>query len=263
MKTTMILLAAGFLLTGCFHDPFGPDFTPPSPPRGVTTSTGDGFIEVFWDENREPDVAGYHVYAASSYEGPYDLIGTVSSPYFVDYGVRNGYLYYYAIDAYDFAGNVSELSRDVAYDIPRPEGYNVVLSDYRVYPASSGYDFSTYSIVPYTDQYVDIYFENYNGTLYMNVRTDSDIQDMGLTSSIVDVREAPASGWSTTHDVLLAAGHTYVVWTWDDHYAKFRVTSLSSGRVVFDWAYQLVESNPLLKRDVGERKATAFEEKVR
>jgi hypothetical protein len=45
-----------------------------------------------------------------------------------------------------------------------------------------------------------------------------------------------------------------VVWTWDDHYAKFRVSSVSSGRVVFDWAYQLVPSNRLLKKTpAGER----------
>ena len=86
----------------------------------------------------------------------------------------------------------------------------------------------------------------------MDVDTDSDIQDMGPTGGILDITTAPASGWSTTHDVQLTVGHTYVVWTWDDHYAKFRVTSLSSGRVVFDWAYQLQKANPLLKRaDAG------------
>ena len=82
----------------------------------------------------------------------------------------------------------------------------------------------------------------------MDVYTDTDIQDMGLTSSIVDVSTAPASGWSATHDVVLAVGHTYVVWTHDDHYAKFRVSTLSPNRVVFDWAYQLQQSNPMLKR---------------
>jgi hypothetical protein len=92
-----------------------------------------------------------------------------------------------------------------------------------------------------------MYFEYYNGEYYMNVRTDTDIQDVGPTNSLLDLHVAPTSGWSTSHDAILRVGHTYVVWTWDDHYAKFRVTSLSTNRVVFDWAYQLQESNPMLK----------------
>ena len=43
-------------------------------------------------------------------------------------------------------------------------------------------------------------------------------------------------------------GNTYVIWTWDNHYAKVRVKTLLSERVVFDWAYQLVEGNRELKR---------------
>jgi hypothetical protein len=131
------------------------------------------------------------------------------------------------------------LSIDVAYDIPRPEGYDVVLTDYRQNPGAAGYDFSAYAIVPYDDLYADFYFENYQGVLYANVRDDTDIQDMGPTASLLEIGVAPADGWSDTHDARLIVGHTYVVWTWDDHYAKFRVTSLSPGRVVFDWAYQL------------------------
>lgn len=243
--------------SGCHHmsDDFA-DVTPPSAPRGLWTQTGDNMIELFWDRNAEPDVAGYNVFVSSSYNGRYELIGTVRSPYFLDLGARNGNTYYYAVTAFDYDGNESELSRDVAYDIPRPEGYGVVLDDFRRATATSGYDFSRYSVVPYNDLYADMYFENYQGTLYMNVREDSDIIDMGPTQSLLDIREAPTSGWSPTHDVQLVVGHTYVVWTWDDHYAKFRVTNLSPGRVTFDWAYQLQRSNPLLKRSQhshGER----------
>ena len=249
MKTLATLaLAGGLFLTGC-HDMISHhDYEPPSPPTGLWTQTGDNSIELFWDENRESDIDGYNVFVSSSYNGRYELIGSTRSNYFLDNGAANGKIYYYAVTAFDYEGNESDLSKDVAYDIPRPEGYNVVLSDYRTSPATGGYDFSQYSVVPYDDQNCDIYFENYGGTLYMDVRTDSDIQDLGPTQSILDVSLAPASGWSTTHDVILRPGHTYVVWTWDDHYAKFRVASISSGRVVFDWAYQLVESNPMLKR---------------
>ncbi|MER3525080.1 MAG: hypothetical protein C4326_13780 [Ignavibacteria bacterium] len=234
------------------------DRTPPRPPTGLWTETGDNMIELFWDPNPEPDIAGYNVFVSGSYSGRYELIGSVRNSYFRDTGARNGSTYYYAVTAYDYDGNESSLSRDVVYDIPRPEGYGVVLDDYRRAAATSGYDFSRYSVVPYNDLYADMYFENYQGALYMNVREDSDIIDMGPTQSLLDIREAPSSGWSPTHDVRLIAGHTYVVWTWDDHYAKFRVTNISPSRVTFDWAYQLQKSTPLLKRarsSTGERSA--------
>ncbi len=262
----ILVLALALGAIGCQQ--FASDFadnTPPARPVGLWTETGDNFIELLWDENRDNDVAGYNVFVSSSYDGRYELIGSVNEPYFNDTGARNGSTYYYAVTAYDYEGNESELSRDVAYDIPRPEGYGVVLDDYRRATATSGYDFSRYAVVPNNDLYADMYFENYQGVFYMNVRDDSDIQDMGPTGSILQIREAPSSGWSTTHDVRLVAGHTYVVWTWDDHYAKFRVANISPTRVTFDWAYQLQKSNPLLKRaksSSGER-TRVHVEKVR
>jgi hypothetical protein len=265
MRLIPIFVLSGLLATGCDLTRYGPDVTPPAPPTGLYTETGDGFIDLFWNPNNERDVAGYNVFVSSSYNGRYELIGSTRRAEFRDTGARNGNMYYYAVTAYDFDGNESELSRDVAYDVPRPEGYGVSLNDYRRYPSSSGYDFSSYAIVPHTSGDVDMWFENYNGELYMNVRTDTDIQDMGYTGSLLDVRTAPATGWSPTGDVRLRVGHTYVVWTWDDHYAKFRVTSLSQTRVVFDWAYQLQRSNPMLKKPVPVegRRATGHEEKSR
>ncbi len=261
MRISRVLWVAYLVLfaSGCQHLVDSRDTRPPAPPTGLYTETGDNFIELVWDANRESDVAGYNVFVGSSYNGRYELIGSVRRPYFRDTGARNGNLYYYAVTAYDYDGNESDLSRDVAYDIPRPEGYNVMLDDYRRATSTSGYDFSAYSVVPYNNQQADIYFENYNGALYMNVRDDTDIIDMGPTNSILDIREAPSSGWSPTHDVRLRVGHTYVVWTWDDHYAKFRVTNLSPGRVTFDWAYQTRKSSPLLKqgsRGAKERTGT-------
>ncbi len=251
MKSLWKLLTIALVfVAGCHTNNLRPDFTPPSAPTGLRTSTGDNFIELFWNSNPEPDVAGYNVFASPTYEGPYDIIGSTSSTQFVDHGAANGSTYYYAVTAYDFDGNESALSKDVAYDVPRPEGYGIMLANYRVSPDIAGYDFSSYSVVPYDASGTDMFFENYNGTLYMDVYTDTDIQDMGPTSSILDISTAPASGWSSTHDVVLAAGHTYVVWTHDDHYAKFRVSALSGTRVEFDWAYQLQTSNPMLKRQV-------------
>ncbi len=252
------LVVASLALVGCKDLVDHPDATPPSSPRGVRTATGDDFIELFWNANSESDLSGYNIFVSSSYNGRYELIGSTTAPYFMDNGARNGNTYYYAVTAFDFDGNESDLSRDVAYDVPRPEGYDVTLDNYRQSVLSSGYDFSSYSVVRYDDQDADMYFENYNDVYYMNVRTDTDIQDLGNTNSLLEINVAPSSGWSTTHDVRLYVGHTYVVWTYDDHYAKFRVTNLSPSRVVFDWAYQLQVSNPMLKHatSVDDRRAT-------
>ncbi len=255
--STISLLIGALALSGCHHEFFSPDFIPPSAPRGLYTSTGDNFIELFWDASPEPDVAGYNIYVSGAYEGPYQPIGSSRETYFIDRDARNGNKYYYAVTAYDFDGNESALSRDVAYDIPRPEGYDVLLGEAYSSPGTAGYDFSEYRVVAYNDQYADMYYEFYNGEYYMVVGTDSDIEDMGPTGSILDINVAPASGWSTTHDAVLRVGHTYVVWTWDDHYAKFRVSALSPSRVVFDWAYQLRASTALLKKAPAERKSFA------
>ena len=248
--TTFILAVMMLFSAGCHPPFFGPDFEAPAPPTGLRTATGDNFIELFWNRNREPDVAGYNIYVSTSYNGRYELIGSSETEYFNDHGARNGSVYYYAVSAYDYDDNESELSTDVAYDIPRPEGYDVVLMNSRLSASQSGYDFSKYTIVAADDQYADMVFGGVSGNLRMTVSDDTDIQDMGPTESILDIGQAPASGWSSTHDVSLAVGHTYVVWTWDDHYAKFRVSGLSQNRIVFDWAYQLVPSNRLMKRVV-------------
>ena len=252
MKTIGLILAlSSILLAGCVNV-LEPDRTPPSPPTGLRTATGDNFIELIWNNNPERDVAGYNVFVSDRYDGRYELIGSTRDAYFNDAGARNGNTYYYAVTAYDFDGNESDLSRDVAYDVPRPEGYDIVLTDFRQNAAKAGYDFSEYGVLPFDAQNTDMYFEYYSGEYYMDVYTDTDIQDVGYTNSLLDVKVAPASGWSSTHDARLFVGHTYVVWTYDDHYAKFRVTSLSPSRIVFDWAYQLQTSNPMLKRPPRE-----------
>ena len=254
-------LFAVLMVAGCKNYMIPPSPEPPSAPTGLYTATGDNFIEIYWNDNPEHDVAGYNVFVSDSYDGRYDLIGSTRVPHYVDNGAVNGNVYYYAVTAYDEDGNESPLSKDVAYDIPRPEGYGVILTDVNSRPSTSGYDFSQNAVVPYDDEYADMYFEAYGDTLYMDVRTDTDILDMGPTNSVLDINTAPSGGWSPTHDVILKPGHTYVVWTWDDHYAKFRVSSLSSSRVAFDWAYQVRSSTPLLKHGSSPRPAVVLKQR--
>jgi hypothetical protein len=262
----VLLLATAFLFTYCDHYVDDYDRTSPAPPENVVTYVGDNMVEIYWDDNRERDVAGYNIYYSYTYWGDYELIGNTKGNYFVDYEAKNGELYYYAVAAYDFDGNESELSYDMVYGVARPEGMNQSVFDYLRFPDNSGYDFSEYSVVPfdaYTEETsADFFFENYNGDFYLNVWDDTDIQDMGYTESFLDISYAPLDGWvqmlpdENVKYTLAEIGHTYVIWTWDNHYAKIRIKSISNERLVFDWAYQLLEGEQQLKtnRDSSYRK---------
>lgn len=255
-----ILMGAAFMITGCDEFDHFYDDVAPSAPRNIRTVTGDQRVDIYWDENRERDVAGYNVYYSYSYDGKYELLGSTESTYFIDEGGKNGDTYYYAVTAYDYDGNESELSDEVVYDTPRPEGFNQAIFDYNRSPNNSGYDFSNYLVLAYDATAADMFFEKYNGVNYINVWEDSDIQDMGNTKDIWDISAAPTSGWvplvqgENVKYVEAIPGHTYVIWTWDNHYAKVRVKSISGDRMIFDWAYQLAEGNRELKRSVREER---------
>ncbi|MBI3112248.1 MAG: hypothetical protein HYZ01_11815 [Ignavibacteriales bacterium] len=249
MKTLLIILTASVLAAGC-QEAFLVDTTPPVPPRNIWATALDNAIELTWDANPEPDVAGYSVWVSDRYDGEYTLIASTSRLIFTDTNLQNGVRMYYAITAYDFEGNESDLSRDVVYATPRPEGYGIRLNDYRTSPNTGGYDFSTYSVGKFNDDFTDVFFEYFEGRLYFNVWDDTDIQDMGYTSSLYDIYEAPEDGWAPSRSVQVIPGHTYVIWTWDDHYAKIRVREVDSYTVRFDWAYQVAPGNPDLKKQL-------------
>jgi len=244
-------------LTGCdVNEPeYVVDYVPPVVPNGVKVSIGDNRVDLYWNENRDGDLAGYNIYFSYSYDGEYQIIGSAPYNYFIDDEAVNGNKYYYAVTAYDYNGNESALSLDVVYATARPEGFNQAIFDFRRFPNNSGYSFPLYSVVAYDSIDVDFFFENYQGTFYLDVWDDTDIQDMGATIDIYDIPYAPTSGWSTTKDVFAEVGHTYVIWTWDNHYAKIRISNITNERVVFDWAYQIVEGERQLKPSVlGSRK---------
>lgn len=249
LRIGMVILLAG--VWGCRERFTEVDLAPPAPPRGLYTSTGDNLVELFWMANTEYDLAGYNVYVGTSGSGAFELIGTTRGNHFIDYGAHNGITYCYTVSAFDFDGNESPLSTELVYETARPEG-SVSVKNFRAYPDHAGYDFSSETIGPYDDKYTDIFFDNDHGAYYMDVWDDTDIQDMGYTKSIYEIGEAPDGGWSPTKDVRLIVGHTYMVWTWDNHFAKFRVSSLSPTIVLIDWAYQLQAGNPYLKRAVPE-----------
>jgi hypothetical protein len=255
----LAIISLSFLLISCgVNDPYN-DYTPPSPPSGLRVLNGDNRVDLSWNSNRESDLAGYNVYYSFSYDGKYTLLGSTKNTYFVDNGAINGNTYYYGVAAYDFNGNESELSYDEIYSTPRPEGFNETIFDYRQFPNTSGFSFFDYTVVPYNDTYVDFFFENYQGTYYLDVWSDTDIQDMGPTFNIYDIPYAPESGWvplvpgENIKYTQAVVGHTYVIWTLDNYYAKIRVKNITPERVVFDWAFQTVKGETQLKTAVKDR----------
>lgn len=255
MKPFNLLIFSLFLFSGCV--PLNEvDTTPPPAPQGIKTISLDNAIEISWLPSQAGDVTGYNVWRSPSPNGRFVILGSVHNSPFVDYGALNGLTYYYAISAYDAGGNESPLSNEIVYDTPRPEGYNVQLLDAATSPGVSGYSFSG-AITRFDDNSADLYFENIKGWLGLNVWTDTDIQDMGYTASLDEITSAPGSGWSPTKSAEAIAGHTYVVWTWDNHYAKIRITNVTLSSVTFDWAFQTAVGNPELKPapDAGRARA--------
>ena len=159
-KYILVLIAAAFI-TSC--DIYNPDehyydYNPPSEPTGIVVVNGDNRVDLYWNENRESDLAGYNVYYSYEYDGRYELIGSTEINYFIDRDVDNGTTYYYAVTAYDYNGNESELSLDVVYATPRPEGFDQSIFDFHRFPENSGYAFSEYQVVPYDNIESDLFW---------------------------------------------------------------------------------------------------------
>ncbi len=243
---TIVTIASLFYM-GCEEPINYVDRNPPDAPTGLYVVNGDNMAYLSWSDSYDRDVAGYNIYSSSSYNGKYYLIGTTHSNSFTDYDIRNGYKYYYAVTAYDYDNNESEMSYDNAYSAPRPEGFNQAVFDFRQYPGMSAFSFANESVVSDTSALADFYFDNDNGAYYLDVYNDTDIKDMGHTSSIYDITVAPSTGWSVTKDAAVFVGHTYVIWTVDNHFAKIRINSVNSQRVVFDWAYQSIKGEVTMK----------------
>jgi len=89
------------------------DVYPPAAPRALRVVAGPNSIELAWDRNIDPDLAGYRVYRSVG-GGPWEKIADVSQvPAYSDHQIETGKLYQYAITAVDQAGNESPRSGPV------------------------------------------------------------------------------------------------------------------------------------------------------
>lgn len=249
---SLVAVALLPFVAGCSDDdPVVVDTTAPFPPDGVFSITGDGLVELFWNPNQEADLDGYAVYVSDNEVGPYDPIADVdaSTTYFQDTPLNNGETWYYAVTAFDVSGNESDLSYELVFDTPRPQG-TVTLSDFMGQnAASSGYDLSRLNSTaqPWNDGSTDIYFGQQNNVNLIHAAAMVDIQDFGVTGSFDELDYAPESGWAPSKTAEAITDHGYFVRIANGqggfNYAKLRVSSVTgndanSRQLILEWAYQ-------------------------
>ncbi len=283
MKIAMVSLAAPALIsTGCTDDDCGLaviDRAAPAPPCCLRPVTGDESVTLVWLPNREPDFAFYVIYwrfeGESGFEFLEETSGTATGDptydelYYVDKGLENGTTYEYIITAVDRAGNESEATY-IVFDTPRPDGFNLTLYNIELrdrggsFQRYNAYDFSEFSRTDWvTDEEADILFSHNEGLFLMEAGDIyTDIQDAGFVP-LDAVDWAPEDGWSGTGTVELIVGHSYIVWTRTDNFAKFEVVDMPAGDepqageyVTINWAYQEVAGLPELMRPNSTSRAT-------
>lgn len=255
----LVLLALG--VVGCDDDDgvIGVVDPIPATPQGVYSITGDHAVWVYWNGIYDTDVAEYVVYRSLEATTGYQAIATVdaeSNPnldliiyQYADQTANNGTTYWYAVTAVDRAGQESELSAEDVFDTPRPEGQATIFFNDAT-PLLAGFNLATQMNVPDTSSAADIWLDrDLGGIPYINAgNIDTDIQDMGFTYSFDEIGWSPDMGWSELGWSEIILGHTYVIWTADNHFAKMRAVSFNTGvgglnSVTFEWAYQTDPGN--------------------
>ena len=224
------------------------DDTPPFPPDGVFSVTGDDVVTIYWNANWEGDLAGYAVFRNDQPDGLYSHIDDVPADqtWYDDFDVLNGETWFYAVLAFDEDNNESDLSYELVFDTPRPEGFDLELNDFMGQnSAESGYDFSSLTGIaqPYNGVGTDVYFGVENGVNTIFATNGVEIQDYGYFE-LDGVDWAPDDGWAPSGRVEAIIGHSYIVQIPVTgipglfNYAKFYVSAVSPSLTIIDWAYQ-------------------------
>ncbi|HSG99651.1 MAG TPA: hypothetical protein VLB27_06350 [candidate division Zixibacteria bacterium] len=243
------VLSAGMLFaTGCEDETLVVIDVPPPAPQGVYTIRGDQQVTIYWLPVEADDFDHYRVYwgADSASGSVFNLVGTtVDEMYVDDVDLVNGTRYYYVVTAVDHAGNESAQSREWGGATPRDEGAQI-LAVSNDDPSNAGFNLATGQSVSFNSPIADFWFDrDIDGNIYINADSIAnpflgDLQDMGYTESLDEIGRAPVDGWSILGYAEVIEGHTYVIWTQDDRYAKVRIRTngIIGSFVTFDYAYQ-------------------------
>ncbi|MBN1855064.1 MAG: RICIN domain-containing protein [Pirellulales bacterium] len=95
--------------------PGSPDTTAPTAPTGLAATAGNGYVDLDWADNTEPDLASYTVYRSTTSGSGYASItsGLATSAY-ADNSITNSATYYYVVTARDETGNESTYSNEAS-----------------------------------------------------------------------------------------------------------------------------------------------------
>lgn len=93
------------------------DAVPPASPSGLAVNvplSNGKILNLSWNANTEPDLAGYNVYRGTATGGPYQKVnaGLVTANSFTDSNLTNGITYFYVVTAADTSGNESSRSAE-------------------------------------------------------------------------------------------------------------------------------------------------------
>ena len=103
------------------------------------------------------------------------------------------------------------------------------------------------------NQFKDIFLQKESREYNRAVSIQKCMRVSGKHNDFDEVGWAPSDGWSDNGWLEIIQGHTYIVWTRDNHFAKMRVMSINSNSISFEWAFQTDEGKPELKPVVLEK----------
>lgn len=100
------------------------DIFPPAQPTGLQAvssgTSAETFIDLIWDANSEPDLAGYNVFRSEAGSPPVKLNQQpVKTPAYRDTSVKRGHLYSYTVTAIDENRNQSQPSQAATEKVPQ------------------------------------------------------------------------------------------------------------------------------------------------
>lgn len=92
------------------------DTEAPAAPTGLNASAGEGIVWLDWNDNSEPDLAGYNLYRSTTSGSGYTKLNgsLLTNSEYTDTDVSNGTLYYYVVTAVDTSSNESVYSAQVS-----------------------------------------------------------------------------------------------------------------------------------------------------
>lgn len=95
---------------------------PPAAPQNLLASLDGTSVALVWDENKEADLKGYHLYRATTSDGPYTLLTTnlLTQASYSDNNVSAGTSYFYTVRAFNQADQSSQASNQANLTIPTP-----------------------------------------------------------------------------------------------------------------------------------------------